>query len=743
MLISAEDLPRLQHICGVLPAVTAPAAWGRAGARAGEFQALRDHLSTKTDLEPLSGELAAAAFLRLLDPADPRNVVRLRMIEQALRQPIWVGKRPFELLLALDWSWDSLAPAAREDFLLAVRKRAKPLTPADSPLDHRVFSDKLVALAAAVAIGEGADSGTAWREQRKQLLAAARTYFEQTFPTFLRWRGLSPTSPAAGPEEELDIVLALELAGHVMGRDVWSEHREAVARCLEHYVFASFAHPALQQHFARDDGQLAPLSPAVRWEDLLPLTAHLLAVRTRDAAAAFIARRVEQRLRGPTAEPLAVPWLWVPIIFDTRGIPCADFANLPVARNFGGAVAFRGRVGASETGVWIEAGQPFLRRRQHFDAGHFLIYGGGQLTVSGGDDIALEAVPAKRGSQHLGDDPQPFDFEQYFASTIAHNCLLLWEPGRVPRWAGKRYEPAGGQRLLDTTCTDFAAPLDAQQRQTARQLAYGHEGFQAYLALDLLPAYEPRCAGAYTREFVFLAGRVLLVIDRVTPARRVAPAWVVNVPARPEVDGRDLSVESRRAGPDNSAGIWQADAARWLRWTSGDGCLWLFPLEPDPRRVFVIGGPATKEVVPGGPHAGRTYQGSSAAGFERLVGPAGRDRPRNAWYRLGEPTVLGPLVGTTPHWGRIEIEPPQPGQAAVFINLLVVGASDSSAPPAASLTTTEDGGYGVGVSVDALRFLVRLPRGREWGGEVEWGSPSRASWKLPRAVSADAPLVTE
>ena len=42
---------------------------------------------------------------------------------------------------------------------------------------------------------------------------------------------------------------------------------------------------------------------------------------------------------------------------------------------------------------------PFLRRRQHFDAGHFLIRRGGCLAVDGADDVAFEAVPSKGGQR--------------------------------------------------------------------------------------------------------------------------------------------------------------------------------------------------------------------------------------------------------------------------------------------------------------------------------------------------------
>lgn len=739
LLLSAADLPRLRHTCGVGPPGEA-AAWGRFAARAADFQALRAHFSRRVDGVALPGEVLAAAFLHLVDPRAPEDAARLALVAATLEQPPGVTADELELAVALDWCWEGLPPQTRRDFINAARQRAEPLDPGDSPLDPRRFRARLAALALALAVDRARDPSPSWSALRERLLAAGREHLASRFGTFVSWRGLSPTGPAAAAREECDTAVALELGGRLLGRDPWPEHRATVGRWLEHYLLATLEHPRLAHHFIRDDGRLAPLTPAPSWEALLPVTAHLIAARARDPAAARVADRVEAALRSAPDDALAGLWRWVPIAFDTTGVPRCDLARLPPARNFGGAVLFRGGDGPDATAVWIEAGQPYLRRGQHFDAGHFLIYRGGHLAVGGGDDVAFEAVPGKGGAQGLGQERGPFDFEQYCTATIAHNAVVIWDPAGVARWYGALYRPVGGQRCIDGTCTDFITPLEAQGRLTARQLAYGCDGACGYLALDLAPAYEPRTLRAYTREFIFLWGRALVVVDRLHLATgRLTPTWIINLPARPQVDGRDLGDEARSAGVDGAAGVWGCDAVRWLRWTDGDGALWLTAPLPAPKRIRVVGGPARRQVVTRGPHAARVYIGGEPDGFERLILPADRRGALNAWYRLGEPTLLGPEIGKTPHWGRIEIEPARPAAQVTFLTVLVSAPADAAAPPEALLEQTGDD-FVLRLAADGDRAVLRLPAGAAIGGALESDGPGAVAWTLPLEVAADPPL---
>ncbi|MFQ5807759.1 MAG: hypothetical protein ACE5I3_15035, partial [Phycisphaerae bacterium] len=474
----------------------------------------------------------------------------------------------------------------------------------------------------------------------------------------------------------------------------------------------------------------------------LPLTAHLIAARTHDPAAAYVADRVEAAWRNASANPLSSLRRWVPVVFDLRDVRRVDIGRLPHARHLGGAVVLRGGVEPNAALIWIDAGQPFLRRGQHFDAGHFLIRAGGYLVVEGGDDIEFEATYSKGGLQRLGNERRSFDFAQYLTATIAHNCMLFWDPARVPRWYGRLYAPTGGQIPLEGTCTDFITPLGARPRTTARLLAYGREQTAAYVALDLASAYDPRTVKHYTREFVCLWGRVLIVIDRATTANtRVVPTWVINVPARPRVDGEGLATEARPAGSDNTAGVWRYDEAAWLHWCDRDGSLWLKSLLPKRRRLAIVGGPARKLVISEGAHKGRTYAGGAADSFERLILPSGRPNAANAWYRLGTPTLLGPQFGIRPHWGRVEVEPLGREEHYLFATSMVI--DKAQAPEAPDIGVQQvDGQINLLISVNTERARIILPTSEAIGGELRVESPEPRHWVFPSSVASDEPLPT-
>jgi hypothetical protein len=739
LLISPDEVVRLKHACGVGTAPAGARGLGRFGERADDFNVLRTYFSQRLGDVVLPGELPAAAFLHLVAPDDAGEADRLAAINSVLTQPRMLTADGFETVLALDWCWDALEPAARREFLLHVRDTAKPLSPADSPLDHRVFRGKLAAVAVALAIDEADEPSPSWAEFRERILDAAQKYFASTLPQFIEVRGLIPTSPAAAAFEENDTALAIEFAGLLSGTNPWANYRDSVGRWMEHYILVETTHPALQHQFLRDDGSTAPMTPAARTESLLPLTAHLIAARTHDPAAAYVADRVTAKLRGPGVDPSAALWRWVPVLFGLHDVPRVDIGRLPGARNLGGAVVLRGGGGPSAATIWIDAGQPYLRRGQHFDAGHFLIRAGGYLAVAGGDDIEFEATHAKGGTQQLDQDRQTFDFAQYFSASIAHNCMVFWDAARVTRWYGQLYAPTGGQTPLEGTCTDFAA-LEQDNRQSSRLRAYGYERHAAYVALELTSAYDRRSLASYTREFVFLWGRVLVVIDRArTASPRITPTWVINVPDRPTVAGADLAPEAHVAGSANEAGIWRYDEASVLRWHDRDGVLWLHSVLPEPRHLAIVGGPARKELIPDGPHRGRSYVGGDPNGFEHLVLPASRPKPANAWYRLGKPTLLGPEFGIRPHWGRVEIEPAEPDETYLFVNTVVIDEAESRTPPDIRWQNTE-GRIAVTISLGQSRAELVLSDAGSIGGELRLDAPERLRWVLPDDIMDDDAL---
>jgi hypothetical protein len=153
--------------------------FGQYAARAAEFQTLRAALARFARSEQdnaafnggaLPGEIAAAALLHLIDPSDPGDRTRMAFISAGLRSPPAFDDDGIEHVLALDWCWSALDRDARREFLLAVRERGKPLTSSDSPMEHRAFREKLLALAVVLAIDTEDEPGGSWHEFRRQLI---------------------------------------------------------------------------------------------------------------------------------------------------------------------------------------------------------------------------------------------------------------------------------------------------------------------------------------------------------------------------------------------------------------------------------------------------------------------------------------------------------------------------------------------------------------------------------------------
>lgn len=758
LLVTPAELPHIRRLAGVADGGTASnaAAEGKFGGLAADYQALRAHLALPIGDQPLPGELLAAAFMHMVDPADVGDATRIRRLTLWIDSPDPLTTDSVSVAIALDWCWMDVPASVRREAILRIRDEPAALGAADSPLRHSIFREKLAHLAFAIAFDEKDEPSPAWADVRRNLLDAGRAYFRETFPQYCALRGAAPICSAFAPLEESDAALAIELAGHLDGigettRPADGESRwnsTGVARWLEHYPLAALGQPAVRHDFLSGPGDAAPLTPCPKWDDLMPLTAHLIASRSGDAAAAWTADAVAADLRKE--DLVTAPWRFVPLLLDYRGAARLTIdedtktPRMPLARNLGSAIVFRSGGGATAAAVRIETPPVHLRSRQPFAAGNFQVYAGGYLVVSGAESIALEALPAKGGKQRIGID-EPFDFDQYAVATIAHNCLVLSEGTRSPMWRGQRFRPTGGQRLIEGDCEDFSTGADSHPRRICRQLAYGQNEAAAYAALDLAPAYGNAAVNEYSREFVFVLGRVLLIIDRVALTdEKATPTWVLNLPARPTVNEVELQAEARVGGPTNDGGIWRIADVSAIAWGEQDGRATLYPVFPPATRARVVGGSAATLAIQDGDFQGKKYLGGEPNSFERLVLPAGRPQALNAWYRLGTPTVLGADFGTTPHWGRVEVDPPRRAARYLFVNAIALTPSADAGAVQVRSAGGGDGYIGVRISTTGgingrnEEATVRIREGIRGGG-VRCGT-DREEWIFPTRIESDASL---
>ena len=733
LLVYASDLPRIRHACGVGDAAV-HAGFGPFGAFARDYQWLRAYFARPLEGDALPGEALAAAFVHLVEPEEANAALRISLVRGALERAAPAPRDPLELIVALDWCWDALDAQTREEFTLQMRRIVQPLSAGDSPMRPDDFRNRLAGLLLAVAVDERDMPSPSWAEERARIITAARAYSRDTLPRFLEWRGLAPTAPAFAAQEERDTVLLVECLTRLLQEDWWRLTRDSLGRWMEHYALATVG-AATDRQFARDRSDVAPPAPVADWEALQPLTAHLIAARVGDPAAALVAARVDRASQSAPRASSAYLWRWAPIAFDLRAAAPFDAARPPLARNLGGAIVLRDGPAPGAARVWIDAAQPYLRPGQHFDAGGFFIHAGGGLVVPGGEAINLEATPDKHGEQRLGNERDTFDFSQYATASIANNCMLFYDPARPPRWRGREYRPIGGQLPVDQPA-DLSTPALSAPAARGRLLAYGQTDGAAYVALDLTQACDPRSVASYTREFLWQSGGALIIIDRAEAANtRVEPAWIVNIPTRPQVDGDELSDAARVAGASDAAGIWDVSGSDWIQWGLGVRRVWLATPGAETRRR-VVGGPGQTRVVEQGRHVGRAYMGGEAVGFERLILPGDQSRNPNAWFRLGAPTLLGPQVGAEPLWGRIEALPSLAQRRLTLVNLLLIR---EPAAPAPRYTWKDAGGgeltYRDGERETRLEISDDGP-----GGRVVL--PTGVAWPLPRSVQPDAPLPT-
>ncbi|MBK8914989.1 MAG: hypothetical protein IPM64_10385 [Phycisphaerales bacterium] len=741
LFLGPEDLPRIRHAAGIGPA-SPDAGRNRYAALAADYHALRVAIRDSSIEAPLPGDLLGCAFLTMIDPQSPEHAARLARLKSWISRPDPVAADLLSLVLALDWSWNHLPDDVRRDALTALRAQAKPLPSTDSPLRRDAFLARLADLAMAIAVDEADEPAQAWAQIRGELIQSARQYARDTLPRFLALRGMAPTSPSSAADEEAGIVLFAELIATLDARepDVERERgdpREGgvglsskavqpneVSRLLEHYALIADDAGRAQRQFVRDDGDDAPLLTCERWERLTPLTAHLLARRSHDPAAVWMALRVERELR---ARPERAGWRFVPLLCDLREERPAVLDALPIVRDLGSAVVFRSRCSDVPVVIWVEAPTAHLRSRQYFDAGHFLIRRGGDLVATAAVDVAHEAVAAKGGAQYAGAESEPAAMTQFSAATIAHNAMIFFESGRTPVHEGQRYRPLGGQRPISGDWRDFGATSDGPNpRRLGGLLAAGEVNGAGYAALDLAPAYSSGAVSAYVREFVWLPPDALVVIDRfqLRDAGTI-PTWVMQLPTRPRALRGELSDRNRATGGTNEAGVWILEAPG-VEWSESDGRAALQVLHPASVRFRVVGGPAQRLTIEDGPHAGRTYVGGSQASFERLLTPFGSRSAVNAWFRLGAAARLGPEFGLVPHWGRVEVEPVSKGLEHTLIHVVHVGgiAGDLSVGECAKIP---DGRLQVQVRAAERLWTLRIREGAQRGGEIAAGAqPVRA-----------------
>ncbi len=300
--------------------------------------------------------------------------------------------------------------------------------------------------------------------------------------------------------------------------------------------------------------------------------------------------------------------------------PAQDPGVLPPSRYFKqmGQVFMRSGSGSEETYALVACGGT-LRSHRHYDATHFTIYKKGFLALDSG---------TRQGNTD--------NLQNYFAQTVAHNCILIKMPGEPPSpyWNGEVFGQAGGQN----------------RTIGSKVIAFETESHFTYVAGDATPVYSEEKCERIVRQFVFIPPNHFAVFDRVSATRaEYAKRWLLHHANEPVVEGK----------------TWFSDQDR--------GRVFVRTLLPEDAILEKVGGPDKEFLADGVNYA-------VDAGPSQLI----RERKYRI-YRM-EYDEVPELMG---RW-RIEVKPGSAREEDIFLHLIQVGDQALEAMGEVQAQTTGD-----------------------------------------------------
>jgi len=370
--------------------------------------------------------------------------------------------------------------------------------------------------------------------------------------------------------------------------------------------------------------------------------------RFKDPFAAWI-----QRESGWLPKEWTIPvlqFLWSDAAVAPRDPWATTDAELPRAKLFRGIGHFVMRDGWGPDSTWIEfdAG-PYFAKHDHLDQGQFVIHHKGDLAIDSGMDYT---------------DTESPHYLNYYRRTVAHNSMLVYEPGETFFW-GENLLPAandGGQRMDSSrywntirSREDFRRTRDLWD--LGRMEAAVHRpGVYDYARGDITRAYHASKMERFTRELVYAPGDdVLVVYDRVRSTNPAFhKAWLLHGVNAPKVEGAVFNFEER------------------------EGRLRVHSLLPEKAEVLARGGPGQEFWCPGdekgGPWgSGRNWPPPPFEGGPLPDAPDLRHMWKTFWGEdLGRISPSNARSVVPGAW-RVEVSPTAPAKEDHFLHVLEIG----------------------------------------------------------------------
>jgi heparin/heparan-sulfate lyase len=180
-------------------------------------------------------------------------------------------------------------------------------------------------------------------------------------------------------------------------------------------------------------------------------------------------------------------------------LPARCFENM-------GQVFMRSGTGENDTFALFACGGMVEAHRQ-YDATHFTIYHKGFLALDSGTRL--------NNTDSL---------QNYYAQTVAHNCVLIKMPGEPPSpyWNGPVYGQAGGQyKILGS-----------------KLIAFETHPLFTYVAGDATEVYRPEKCELMVRQLIFIPPFHFIVFDRVTSTNAMyGKRWLLHHANEPTMLG--------------------------------------------------------------------------------------------------------------------------------------------------------------------------------------------------------------
>ena len=322
--------------------------------------------------------------------------------------------------------------------------------------------------------------------------------------------------------------------------------------------------------------------------------------------------------------------------------------RLPPARHFEamGQVFMRSGPGDDDTYALFACGGISPNHR-HYDATHFTIYKRGFLALDTGT--------------RLGNTD---NLQNYYAQTIAHNCILIKMPGEPPSpyWGGQVFDQAGGQN-----------------RQIGSEIVAFETGPHfTYVAGDATPQYNAEKCSMMVRQFLFIPPDHFVVFDRATSTDAdYAKTWLLHHANEPVQEGK----------------IWHSDQDR--------GRIFTRTLLPEDAVLEKVGGPGKEFLVEG-------------VNYSITRGPSQAIRDRgDAFIRPLEMDEVPELMG---RW-RMEVRPGSPRKEDIFLHLIHVGDQELTATSEA-VAAHEDGAATMTFTAGDRTVSLRLNAAGPVGGHI-------------------------